>query len=773
MRKEDTSAKRWLFQHAKSVDHSAATPHPSVPETGRSTGCFNCGSPDHPPYKCTSNPIESSPLYMKQALCSHCEGRGHTKAACKAEGGPCFGVQGAFPTSASTARTQPLVVTVTADLQEHDNSVIQKLPTSPAEIRAMKKALLSPKNEYTLLQERMHFTALKQSKDDFLVLFGDRCERYKRKHHTPIYGKVAVEMGFTTPADCCYRPLGERSRRMETSMKGLVHGMRFPPQTMREVQRKGKTCTTPMSFEAVVEKVKKRGAKAGRHPHHHHHHHEPKPAAAAKKADDDEASADIQLRRLLDVADRRIAQGGDGYVAAKDEMQKRRDHRRAKLYEALAPQPPDTPSDELRALAEKLHSEYTNGCLSSDFSFPRDELLCSQRRVEHAKRGASFVESLKPPTELSTQLPVVHLRGSEGDVRFLSKRAMLEADQSVSRSPTQQQGSHAAEGAAEEPEKTRDDSPVPPRRPQRPSTAPGFRPQRPTSAAKRPHSSRTFLTEPHSPSSTSYSVEGGDRGLVRKKRYINRAKAWELMKWMQKKKSRETDVTPEPRVLVGDEDIEISGYDCNFWGSRYLHHQFLIHNNLQGKLEQRRDNREKVYNEATHLNLFTKKAVRQAEAWYIARQQTPRPASPRSRKTPGTGGTPASPTKHSEYHDVFTAAVRAQSARERRNEDRVQFYDQVLYYCDILGAPTTTASKNFVNTLRQLLLDGYVPDSKLLLDALCMIDPASFSEPEFQKLLQVVLHRIGVDVVEVVDHLVAKGIQFDPAVFRRSHDVAL
>ncbi|KAJ9440762.1 hypothetical protein DIPPA_06797 [Diplonema papillatum] len=59
-------------------------------------GCYNCLSLDHPPHRCLRNPVESSPLFLATAHCGNCDGHGHTKAMCKADGGACHGVPGAF-----------------------------------------------------------------------------------------------------------------------------------------------------------------------------------------------------------------------------------------------------------------------------------------------------------------------------------------------------------------------------------------------------------------------------------------------------------------------------------------------------------------------------------------------------------------------------------------------------------------------------------------------------------------------------------------------------
>ena len=679
-------------------------------EDDHTRGCYNCLSQDHPPNKCLKNPVEGSPLFMQSAECKHCEQRGHVRSMCKAEGGACNGLPGIFPKGVSAVCTQPMVVTVAADAtKDHDNVFPGSRGTK--EVKAMRHACTKPKSEYELLQEKLHFAALRHSHDDFLILFGDKCERYKRKHHTASYVKEEVLVGFTTPIDSCYRPIGEARRKIQTRVRDLTKGMRFPPQTTKEQQERKRKAERSLhlqqqqqqqqqhheeheqDIEEDAEDTEETHAAVPGHDKSQRVHRRLRPRTLGLRTerdvrrggDDESLPVSSQLKKLLELADRKSAGGERGCAEAVDELARKREKVKEKRREEV--------KEMVEARKQMKHEEqeaavtrrpFTQQMFLQHFAFPKEELKESKHRVDKVKKGESYIQRLDEKSLAALLFPYPFMKvGARASDKLVPIKATEQDTQSRA----------ASDADATKP------------RVRRPSTAPAKR--RPSSASI---DNDGTASAPGAPPS-----EAGEESQV----IVN----WRL-RCVEEFNSADR---PPPRVYGGvnenGTDMTVSGLNCGYWSFRFLSEQFKQQIRLQQQLERRKANRNKVYGNAEHLATLSQQASKQAVLWASSKACTP----PESR------------------HDLWTRAVRDKSLHVSELENKAAFYTKVLYCCDLASIPTAPPALHLLSFLRLQLVD--VGDlSRSLLTNLTSALPADYlNDPEVGRILHFVKSELCVE----------------------------
>eukprot|EP00756_Hemistasia_phaeocysticola_P045179 Hpha_TRINITY_DN18939_c0_g1::TRINITY_DN18939_c0_g1_i1::g.17480::m.17480 len=147
---------------------------------------------------------------------------------------------------------------VLGELSEQQKFRQKKMRKEAKEAAQTRKALLEPRPEHEKLREKHQFQELRQSRDDFLVVLGggedESSARIFKRRHITTYGALNQKEGFATPADVPYRPLGERTRKVQTRVKDLTSGLRYPPQTMREQRRRQERMHRPAATLVEVTK---------------------------------------------------------------------------------------------------------------------------------------------------------------------------------------------------------------------------------------------------------------------------------------------------------------------------------------------------------------------------------------------------------------------------------------------------------------------------------------------------------------------------------------
>eukprot|EP01062_Namystynia_karyoxenos_P030001 TRINITY_DN2245_c0_g1_i1.p1 TRINITY_DN2245_c0_g1~~TRINITY_DN2245_c0_g1_i1.p1 ORF type:complete len:1149 (+),score=304.37 TRINITY_DN2245_c0_g1_i1:87-3533(+) len=850
----------------------------------------------------------------------------------------------------------------------------RKMRKEAKEAHATRKALLEPRPEHEKLRERHQFQELKQSRDDFLVIFGggedeNSAQYFKRRHLAPAYGVQEQKIGFMTPCEAPYRPLGERTRRIQTRVRDLTAGLRFPPQKPKEQRRRqerqqaqGTASITDVAKAAVhhsherSRKVKlgcrttggaprsrgPAGAHAGAGPEEDDVPMQRMLAELLKKVDrasekDDkggwkrpaaqeiidergrvsvmnctpaqaEGVRELMLRRRMR-RQRRVddAQHVDSVFGDGDAAARRRG--RAQLCVGDAVQlaaaegqhaaaadgaPGGAPSG--RPAAGCLHPGETGmvlraaderGCLVrgprgdtawyrdgelatrqhgrplshqaalSGFHFPRFELEQSRQRIDHARKGESFVRGLEACIPDEELFPAIDSR-EEG--KYLSQRARQEAEQAALRQQRVDASAEGDDGTAEDHGESDGsgspydspscdgDGPAQPRRRSRPGTAPVA--GRPRAGVPKSLGASVFLTEvnqsgdgPQVPNSTLsaataqplptgpvplseneaqwllttalqsrewqkrwhsgkqriyYQHRQTGRKVLDLARYLHRHPPgdksaignWRL-RCVEKFDPR---VQPEPRRHEGvgkdGADVEVDGLDCVYWHTRFQHTQYQLHTRLASQLERRRANRARVYTKVDLLCKMLGDATEQAAAWQLSGQTrrgprrgaTPAPScSPaaslggaqsasepaaslrsggRSAQPPRPGSAP--PTRGvppAVPGDVWTRSMRGLSKTEDEKAQRLAFYEKMLYYCDLVGGPTTMPCKALVNECRNLLVRRLLPGRELLCRAVAALPTGALCDAETEKVLKFMRSDLGVSIDDIVIWFEQQGLR--------------
>ena len=734
--------------------------------------CCNCMSPDHPPNKCLKNPSPQSPLFVATAECTHCEQRGHVRGMCKAEGGPCYGMPGIFPHGFSAVCTQPMIVTVAADAtQDTDTSLAGRGAggggrARQREVTAMRKACRKPKSEYEQLQEKLHFAALRHSHDDFLVLFGDKCERYKRKHHTPSYAREELEVGFRTPIECCYVPVGVATRKIQTRMKDLTKGLRYPPATSREqLDRKRKAERAAAAAAAAPPPPAPAAAAAAQaaalpptDPSARKHRARayasrggggdtgPASAAAAvpvapggvvpgggcKGGGDEEGGlvAAQQLKRLLDVAERRTA--SDAF----QELRRRRLRVRERLKEEVREMAEARRQAQLRqhegSLQEAARRPFTQQMFLQHFAFPKDALRDARRRLETVKKGETVVGNLDGDGGVGTAadpplFPQPALRPPRRPSTAPSQRTSVPRPSLEGASMTAEAAAAATEAAAAAADATT-----------------------PRKQQHQQQQQQAALEDAPSGENDGDADSSGAAAPAAAAAPPSAAPA--IVNWrLRCVEQFDAGARPPPPRSVGG-GASVSSLSCGYWSARFLSGQFRHQIRLEAALERRTANRDRAYRSAGHLASVARGAARQAAAWGSAKATLP--AEGGGGGGGGGGGVSPVAAAATSAEDLWTRAVRQRSLQTAELEAKGALYGKVLRYCDtVLGAPSTELSLQVLGLLRGLLLaegmaaaDGTGGGSHAVFVALVgSLTPEHLADAEVGKVLHCIRSELYVD----------------------------
>eukprot|EP01063_Lacrimia_lanifica_P020210 TRINITY_DN27540_c0_g1_i1.p1 TRINITY_DN27540_c0_g1~~TRINITY_DN27540_c0_g1_i1.p1 ORF type:complete len:881 (+),score=337.69 TRINITY_DN27540_c0_g1_i1:65-2707(+) len=752
---------------AATVETGAAPDAPSDGAAAKTEkerqGCYVCLSPDHPSHRCVANPIEGSPLFMASAECTHCEQRGHVKSMCKSEGGACYGMPGIFPNGAGSVATQPMVVTVAADATRvdplHAPSPAKGRGASQQEMKALRAAFSKPKSEFDALQEKLQFSALRQSHDDFLVLFGDRCETYKRRHQTPFYGREVPEVGFNTPVDASYRPIGEAGRRIKLRMKDLTKGLRYPPQTLREAQDKKRKADRDEQKRQL--RPADGGDGVGKKPGARGRNRMmvgargADPAAKVPSKEDEGAPVASQLKKLLELADKKsCAEATEELARRKDRAKEKRREEVREIIEARRQQR----REEDKTKAKK--QPFTQAMFLQRFAFPKDELKNSKHRVDMVKKGETLVSHIDSHDPVALLFPTPFLKAGENAGRKLletshrgsSDAASDDVDRSEDGDHPLHHGhasGHSFDGGSPHsgPARTattsqRSSNPGrPPAHPmtprvEAPSDAVSSPPpevvacgglKRPSTAPLHRAAASPAPSQPPPMSPAAQSVGG-----VPLARRSNAGQPPPIVNWRLKcVEDFDCTAKPPPRVYSGayegGGDMEVSGFNCGYWSSRFLSEQFKSQIKLQTALHRRKQNRGKVYGDAAHLATLSQAAAVKAVPWYAA---TPPEAAAKSRQ------------------DLWTRAIRDYSQQTIDLETKAAFYAKVLYYADMVGAPTAVPALHLLLNLREVLVCGADLTRAMLERLAASLPPQAQNDPEFDKLFTYIRSELGIEFAD-------------------------
>ena len=715
-------------------------------------GCYNCLSQDHPPHKCLLNPVESSPLYMPSAECTNCESRGHVKSMCKIEGGPCHGLAGAFPKGTSSAYNQPLVVTIASDVTSSGDPLPASI-SKKQKFQTTNQTSLLPKTEYDTLQDKLHFTSLKQSREDFLVLFGDKCERYKRKHVASAYCQDDVEIGFTTPADSCYRPLGENARKIHIRVMDLTKGLKYPPQTAREQSDRRRKADQPSKAGGEIgsnlpsDQKKRRRVKYSGLRCDATSASAPSTTGTRKVLSDDDANQTAsQLRKLLEIAEqidsdnkrlgksKGTAKLKNGSKEAIDELQRRREKQKERRREEVREF-----SDMRRRMRQEEAEpkppryQFAQSMFLEGFAFPKGELMLSKQRVDKSKKGGTFVSEL------------------------------CKTDSVLGLFPKPQ---YAIPVESE-----------PSRQPRRPSTAPTSR----TAASRIPRASNLSEEESEVPATSippqscnRSEIDDGTMHSILKdwrklwhptmNRYYyahkkSNKRVWDINKficenppptsnaivnWKLKCVEDFNDQQPPPQELPGDSGkLRVSGLNCGYWSSRFLSHQFQSQVKLNNQLKTRKSNREVIYTNAQHLAALSKKASKQAVMWGVS------------------GGGQQTLAKDPKNNcDLWTATLKETAHQSKEIEQRADFYQKILSFCAAAGFPSSEESLQLLNNIRSVIIDTSVELPRpFLIKVVNATPPMAHQEQQVGRILNFAGSVLGIDVTPII----TAALQSQPA----------
>eukprot|EP01065_Artemidia_motanka_P036036 TRINITY_DN43933_c0_g1_i1.p1 TRINITY_DN43933_c0_g1~~TRINITY_DN43933_c0_g1_i1.p1 ORF type:complete len:1116 (+),score=414.40 TRINITY_DN43933_c0_g1_i1:52-3348(+) len=800
----------------------------------------------------------------------------------------------------------------------------RKMRKEAKEAHATRKALLEPRPEHEKLRERHQFQELKQSRDDFLVVLGggedENSARIFKRRHITTYGAQDQKVGFTTPHEIPYRPLGERSRRIQTKVKDLTSGLRYPPQTLREQRRRQERLQkgpqlgpnlADVTKQAVIQKdAKDRQQQYGRGGR-------PKERLVAQQRPKEEEEIPAQrflselLKKVDRLSDRDDREGwqrpAEQKVTFDDKAPKtaiectpahvegvrelvmrRRQRRQRRLEEAagalygdadtklkrdprdqlcvgdivglakapergenagLARSPAATsqaaakPAGCLRTgevgvvvrddagskgllvrgprddtswyreaeLSPRRPKDASRGTLYG-FTFPREELEQSRLRVDHARKGESFISGLEMRVPDDVLFPPVERKEGE----CLSQRAQQEAAQATRQRAMSPPPEELVSSETEDELSDRSSPPAPtqdPRRPSRPATAPPCRRRTGagvfiTEVTGEPAVSPTRTQPPPSTAAAMAELET-HRLVARALRSREWRKKWHSGKqvhyfehvktgrrvrdigaFLRKHPTGDEDAignwrlrcveqfdpqeTPHPRkherVLRDGQDLDVHGHDCDYWRTRFLHTQHVMHGRLHAQLDRRRQNRGRVYSKVDLLHKMLSSATDQAAAWQLTGQTgvrtcgratprppaTPSPAPPEAR-TPPRRRPPSAPPTRGVNVDVWTKSMRDLSKRESDLTERQSFYDKVLYYCDQVGAPSTQACRVFVSSCRQLLIRRVPPSKDFLCRVLSQLPPGVLLDTETEKVLKAMRADLSVSLDDIVAWFESQG----------------
>ncbi|KAJ9440763.1 hypothetical protein DIPPA_06799 [Diplonema papillatum] len=551
---------------------------------------------------------------------------------------------------------QPLVVTVADDVKTEVNAPMAfGRRQAFQETKALREAAHKGKTQYEQLQSRLQYAALRHSRDDFLVLFGNRCERYRREHKAASSWADRPEEGFATAPASRYKPLGVKRRPIQTRMQDLVRSMKYPPTQAGDLRKKRHAKPSarapqapspdspPQTDEAGPPDDPPSDYDLGRAPE------SPGPAADPQPKKTGNGHVAAALEKLF-----KVAEAAGSASNAFDELDRRRAKQREDVRAAVKR------AAEVRTAAAAAEGDgvpktkgggggaavFSSEMFLQCFAFPKAELVRSRQRLDRLKKGATHVQRLAANGTHDELFPTPALLDPTGRRTSPAGKAGA-ADSSTGRPADNDVAvSLNSEVGAVPPDNDRaaaaDDDDGPP-------------------------------SDSGSEGASSSSA-ASDVPVVTNRRL----KAVEEF---------EPNAKPSPRVHrdVLGRDVAVSGYTTSFWNFRFLKGQFTGHANLRTKLEQRRRNCGAIYKSATSLAALTETASRRAVLW-------------------GVSGGGSSQTMSSTATDLWTSAVQHKDQHAAAVARKASLYKRVLYYCDLLAAPKTDACLSFLNSLRALLI---------------------------------------------------------------------
>eukprot|EP00906_Rhabdomonas_costata_P011594 RCo016526 len=122
------------------------------------------------------------------------------------------------------ARVCPLVI--------HTQSSIGEAKFNAPTAEMMRRTWLTPKKKYDEEMERQHYVQLRSTRDDVVVVFGNRVEHFKRRHIAS-HSKPRFESGFLSPPNKPYVSVGEVSVNPEAHLRKC----RYVPEKLRRSKR--------------------------------------------------------------------------------------------------------------------------------------------------------------------------------------------------------------------------------------------------------------------------------------------------------------------------------------------------------------------------------------------------------------------------------------------------------------------------------------------------------------------------------------------------------
>eukprot|EP00667_Euglena_gracilis_P006870 EG_transcript_6936 len=247
---------------------------------------------------------------------------------------------------------------------------------------------IAPTKKHEEELRRQAFAALKASKDDFVVLLGDRVENYKRQHRDT--EDKHEEPG---PDSAAYRPYVAHGGAPAEPQQ-LSRRFRFPPgleaekrrrqQQRREEQqasRSGRLEDKQLSFSLRPGGSPKHGSGTPQVPSHDEGFY---------------ARADVQLDLLL-------------LNPAKALALRKKGSRAAMTTEVIgSPRNAEAPAGSSAKRKPRIISD-----VFQEFNFPKAELRESRRRVDLAAKGATLLSALEPEKTMEGLFPPADLGPAE------------------------------------------------------------------------------------------------------------------------------------------------------------------------------------------------------------------------------------------------------------------------------------------------------------------------------------------------------------------------
>merc|ERR1712070_1304613 len=93
------------------------------------------------------------------------------------------------------------------------------------------------------------------------------------------------------------------------------------------------------------------------------------------------------------------------------------------------------------------------------------------------------------------------------------------------------------------------------------------------------------------------------------------------------------------------------------------------------------------------------------------------------------------------------------SREEEELRGRKEFYEKMLYYCDLVGGPNTPQCADFIEEARQLLVRRHAPDAELLCHALVAADDGRtvsvLADAETEKGIKFMRADLGVSLDDI------------------------